>query len=485
MRPLSSYRVWTPLLAILCVFSVSIAAVHLLTHQEGLLTTLLGQVSLLIVAVVFSGYAYHVYHRIDYLEGSNLVGFRAVILYLFAGGASGIYSFHQYLSEVVVFPLERLILDAIFVACVGGIVGLRLGVEGSQRDDALSRLRTERDRFSSLFHNIDDPIVEYSVVDRTVTIEAANEAFEEKFELEPPMSMAELDDVIIPTDRKDSAERLREAMLADESVEMDILRHTAEGRRWFRILTVPRDGGGFAILTDITELRTIREQLHVLHRVLRHNLRNRLNVARGYATLVAERVENERLYKHAERIENNIESLLDTAERIRESRERLEENPPKPEVTEVTSIVAEKVQEARSAYSDAEFDLSCPDESHAIAHPVLSEVVWVLLENAVEHNDKPTPEVDVEIERGPEMVTVRITDNGPGLPEQERVALETAKEPVPTAHASGVDLWMARWFVEQFGGTLRAREGDTEGATFEIEMRRPNDPDSEPVSAAA
>jgi two-component system, OmpR family, sensor histidine kinase KdpD len=92
--------------------------------------------------------------------------------------------------------------------------------------------------------------------------------------------------------------------------------------------------------------------------------------------------------------------------------------------------------------------------------------------------------VTVNVDSGAQRVMIRITDRGPGIPQDQ---LETVFEPFhrgPDSSAgSGLGLAIARGFIEANGGTIRAQSLPGQGSTFLIQLPVPTDPDPEPTEA--
>lgn len=471
---------WPIALGILALFSIITSVFHFLAHEEETLPLILGQGNLLLAAILLAGFGYYTSANTETQREQNHLAFHAVIIYLATGSASAIYASYQYLSRFAALHIEGILFQAVYVATIGGIIGIWLGRVSWRRVQVHSRLQEEQERFRRLFSTLPTPVIEYAIRDGDILIQNGNPRFKEKFDIQLPVQMSELDDEIIPSDRVEESGRLRNQLREGEQIDTEILRHTTEGNRWFRLETAPRDGEGFAIYIDITEPKTMSEQLLVMNRVLRHNLRNNLNAVRGYADILEGKLDKHELEEYADSIEEQTQDTLESVESIRTALETLRDDPPKPEPTEIVEIVRDEETAARESYPDAVVETSYPDEAWALAHPVLGRVIDVLIENAVRHNDKSQPKVRLTVQTTDGFVTVRIADNGPGLPEQELVALQAEREPTSLTHASGVDLWMARWFVEQFGGTVQVQTDEQEGTTITIRMKRVQDTAIEP-----
>ena len=242
----------------------------------------------------------------------------------------------------------------------------------------------------------------------------------------------------------------------------------------FKIHSTSHREGGFVLYLDITEQRLQREQIQVLGRVLRHDLRNSLQVARGYTDRIARGTAPGESDADVERVRSATGELLERADRTRTIRHYLERDPPKPERVEITGIVREQVGDERESFDDVEFEFGVdePGRCYAQAHQTLGVVVGVLVGTLVEHTDQPQPRgavtVDAEAEQSSEQVVVRIADSGTGLAEQGLIPLRTGEAPSRLRHATDVDVWMAKWFVDQFGGNRRVRASDPGGTTFDV-----------------
>jgi PAS domain S-box-containing protein len=226
--------------------------------------------------------------------------------------------------------------------------------------------------------------------------------------------------------------------------------------------------GTVGVVRDVTERERRRQRLAVLDRVLRHNLRNELNVVEGHAEDLRrladadadEGVDPSRVATHAEAVNvaaADLLSLSATARSIHRTTNSTVE--PRDVVPAVTAGVAE----ARERHPDATVTLDAPERARARAGAGVDRAVAELIDNAVRHGGDATSGVDVTVRRttadGHAWVEVEVADDGPGIPESERVPLEGSTE-TPLSHGSGLGLWLVAWTVRHAGGRVSYRCDD-------------------------
>jgi signal transduction histidine kinase len=94
-----------------------------------------------------------------------------------------------------------------------------------------------------------------------------------------------------------------------------------------------------------------------------------------------------------------------------------------------------------------------------------------LIANAVEHAETATPRLHLTTgPTGDGRVAVRFTDDGPGIPDTEWAVISGDAEVTQLQHGTGLGLWLVRWIVDSYNGTLsRSRNpaGTTVTLTFE------------------
>ena len=233
---------------------------------------------------------------------------------------------------------------------------------------------------------------------------------------------------------------------------------TATGYRTFEAGVSPladqhgQEFGAVITLADVTE-REIREgQLRVLNRVLRHNLRNEMDVVHALAG------ENDVPPGVGGRIKATADKLLETSERAREVEQLMDSSSTTPTVVDIGQVTASVVEDVRERHPEVAIEASVRlDRTVHTDRTILRHVLSNLIENAAEHNDADTPEVSVTVDSvdrdGAQLVEIAVADNGPGIAEQERRVVETGEE-TALRHGSGLGLWTARWGARILGGTL-------------------------------
>jgi len=217
------------------------------------------------------------------------------------------------------------------------------------------------------------------------------------------------------------------------------------------VVTDPKDErvGRALVLREITARKRYENQLQVLNRVLRHNLRNDLTVVQGNIEVASERADGEVAEMLAE-ANGKIDELLATAETARRVQSTLEytdvvEHPVGPLVESLRSRALE-------CYPSATVETAVSDSLTVEATTALEDALWELVENACEHSgDSPGIEIHASAQAG--IVDVTVSDDGPGLPDHERQVLDSGME-TALSHGSGLGLWLAHWVLEASGGSL-------------------------------
>lgn len=243
---------------------------------------------------------------------------------------------------------------------------------------------------------------------------------------------------------------------------------TAAGRKQFdprvtELVTDYEEVFGFTVvLIDITDREIRRQRIEVLNRILRHNIRNSLDVINADAELVADR--------------DRAASILDatdTLERLSADAARIESLLRRPQAersrVDCTTVVAAVAADIADDHPDASVSVTLPDVSVAVDADLCRFAVRNVVENAIVHNDGPKPRVEIrgtETEAGARLV---VADDGPGIPEAERAVIERRSES-PHSHASSLGLWGTNWAIQQLGGELSFRDSDLGGTAVVIEL---------------
>jgi PAS domain S-box-containing protein len=209
--------------------------------------------------------------------------------------------------------------------------------------------------------------------------------------------------------------------------------------------------------TDVRGRREREQQLAVVHRVLRHNVRNSVNVILGRADHVER---GEAPADHVEPIRHQARKLLAVAERTRALSELVATEGGDRRPVDVVELVREELAELRC---DADVTARLPETATALADDLMNVAVRELLAHAVErgrYRDDGPRTVDVHVARREGQVHLAVTDDGPSMHPDQRAAFVDGTE-TPLTHGDGLGLWVVQWVVARSGGTVDVEE--TEG----------------------
>jgi signal transduction histidine kinase len=237
------------------------------------------------------------------------------------------------------------------------------------------------------------------------------------------------------------------------------VRHVRTRRRWRTAK------GRTERLND--RLRRSNERLMVMNRVLRHNVRNDLNVVQGRADLIADRNTGVDA-RDAETIADVAENLVTQSDKAR-TLESLMGADGDRRTVDLRTVLERELASLGQSYPDVGLAVEIPEQVFVEAAPSLDTAVGNLLENAAKHNDADAPRVTVTVERNATETELVVADNGPGVPEHELDVLTSGSE-TKLEHTSGLGLWTTVWVVEHSDGEIEFADNDPRGTVVRVRL---------------
>ncbi|MCS3628857.1 signal transduction histidine kinase [Salinibacter ruber] len=212
-----------------------------------------------------------------------------------------------------------------------------------------------------------------------------------------------------------------------------------------------------------------QNRLVILNRLLHDRVMNAVTVIKGSAPLLRDGADTglESVDAILEKAES-IEAVMGSVHDLTEPGAGAERQP-----VDVPEAVETALQQARERHPDATFVAqSLPSDLSAYANHRLADVVGQLLKNGAEHAGVEAPRVAVALDTTPDTATISVSDEGPGLPDKNREALENgttiSERGDPTA---GLGLYLVRLFVHTFRGSVHTEVTDA-GTTVSIALER-------------
>jgi len=349
---------------------------------------------------------------------------------------------------------------------------------GSQRDvtDRVERER-ELEHYEAIVETTSDPVY---VLDRQGHFVRVNDAMVEQsgYDREELIgshaSMVGTDETVAETERY--IEKLRNGPRERASFETSMVLKDGVRREFATSLAVLEDDDAFLgtviVAHDITDLRRSQRRLSVLDRVLRHNLRNRLNVVLGYARELEDHPDEE-VAELGGAITDSARNLLELSEEARAFAPVIA-GEAQPTDMDAVDLVTAAVEEAREAFPDADISVETPDAAPIRGHETFRLAVGEIIENAIEHHHRESPTVEVDVRTADDRVEISVADDGPGIGALERRALAAGAE-TPLEHTQGLGLWLVNWTVGSVGGDLAIADAEPRGTVVTISVPRSND----------
>jgi len=219
------------------------------------------------------------------------------------------------------------------------------------------------------------------------------------------------------------------------------------------------------------ELQEERESLELLNRILRHDLRNDMAVVAGEAELLSETVGDEGR-ANVDEIQSRIDRMIDLTETARNVVETIGADDALLGRRNLGRVLRTVVQE--SATPDAEIDLAdaVSADVSVVADDLLPELFANLVGNAIKHNDADRPLVRVTVDESDGDVVVRVADNGPGIPDEQKKELFGTGPGTDNSDGTGVGLYLVETLVDRYGGDIWVEDNDPRGAVFAVRMCR-------------
>jgi two-component system phosphate regulon sensor histidine kinase PhoR len=259
------------------------------------------------------------------------------------------------------------------------------------------------------------------------------------------------------------AAEAREIKGADEGIHFEL----PAGRFLVAHLSLPVEKnaalGAVIVIYDVTEIMRLERVRRDFVSNVSHELRTPLTAVAGYAETLAScadlrseyRNYAEIIHKHARRLGKIINDLLALA-RIENAREQISRAPVevRPILDEALALCQEQVKNKEIQVTAAVGNVRVLGDSS-----LLVQVFRNLLENACRYSPVQG-EVVVAAEKTGDKILFMVTDNGPGIPQEELARIferfyQVKKE--RGSGTSGIGLAICKHIVERHGGSIFAR----------------------------
>lgn len=221
----------------------------------------------------------------------------------------------------------------------------------------------------------------------------------------------------------------------------------------------------------------------VLTRIIRHNLRQKLNVIGSRIEHLEQEFGSDR-NEHFEAINDGLQDLTELSEKALEVHRAMADRGRFEGEADAVETLQRVIERLDDQYPNAHISVNAPEQALVEADRTLETVIENLIENGVEHSAHESPNIEITVNPQHESkngwTTITVADDGPGIPDSEIEPLANGRE-TPLQHGSGLGLWLVKWVIERFGGEVDFEDRNPRGSLVKIHLKQAgNDTASNP-----
>ncbi|KXB07209.1 hypothetical protein AKJ51_01855 [candidate division MSBL1 archaeon SCGC-AAA382A20] len=211
------------------------------------------------------------------------------------------------------------------------------------------------------------------------------------------------------------------------------------------------------------------EREEFLHSILRHDVRNKAQIIRGYLELLKESDLSEKQEELVEKARRGSENGIDIIEKVRTLRE-VEEKEKIGEVS-VGPVIKNVIGEWESQASEKGISIEHEGvECKVRGGPLLEELFSNLIENSIVHSG--CEEIRISSEETEDECIVTVEDGGCGISEEDKDKVFDRGFKKGETGGSGLGLYLVKRIAKGYGGSIEVRDSELGGAKFVVHLER-------------
>ncbi len=348
----------------------------------------------------------------------------------------------------------------------------------SERKEAEEKLRKSREKYRTLTETADEIILTHGMGEIGITFANKGAAKQLGYEVEELLEMNLYD--LLPEDEHGEIKEIeREREAGDASVYHVETKGKRKDGTVFPVeasskpISVTDSGKPEEILViarNITERKKAEEREKFLHSLLRHDVKNKIQIIRGCLELAEEKTLPEEAEEYLEKAEKATKDSSELIEKVRTLRKL---NREKPQIVDLEPMVEKAVEKCKRRKSEIQFgnNLKCPVEGCRVkGGPLLHEIFYNILENSVKHSGGN--KVKITNRETEEEMIFTIEDNGKGIPDEEKQKIFEKGYTKDEKAGAGLGSYLAKEIVKTYGGNIEVKDSDLGGARFDIHLQK-------------
>ncbi len=286
-----------------------------------------------------------------------------------------------------------------------------------------------------------------------------------------------LDDIFTEDIAEEMKENNRQVLERGEP-NLDLIERyqSSKGTRWAQVDKLPlRDENGDAVgvigfARDITERKKAEEKKDFLHSLLRHDVRNKNQVVKGYHKLLRDFNLPNGAEDYLEKAEKTIDESIDLINKVSILRE-VERNSFIQEVnlnSYIDKAVEKKAPQAEQKGIQIEKDTIV--QSEVRGGDLLEELFLNLIENSIKHSG--ASKIRISSENSDNRVICILEDDGEGIDDEIKKNIFERGFTEGENSGSGLGLYLVEEIAKSYGGKVQVEDSELGGAQFEVHLKK-------------
>ncbi|MFW6375830.1 MAG: PAS domain S-box protein [Thermoplasmatota archaeon] len=228
----------------------------------------------------------------------------------------------------------------------------------------------------------------------------------------------------------------------------------------------------FGVFRNITKRKEAEKRQEFLHSLLRHDVRNKVSIVKGYHELIMDEDFDlpESVNDYISKAEDGIEESIEIIKKVSSLRKAQEEDV---KIVEIDQIVKDVLDHTEDIASDKGIEITCDytEEGQEVKGGSLLEQVFTnIIENAIQHSG--CCHINIHSKSTEDEIIYTIEDNGKGISDEEKKKIFKKGYTTDEERGTGLGMFLVKTLLKIYEGEIEVKDSEMGGTKFNVTLKK-------------